>query len=92
VTTYICERFPTPVRASGYGIGYSLAVVIPAFSGAYMLGLQWIVPYVYTPAILIALAGVLMIAGALAGPETRDVELWTTRQQPRLDAAGAVRS
>ncbi len=92
VTTYICERFPTPVRASGYGIGYSLAVVIPAFSGAYMLGLQWIVPYVYTPAILIALAGVLMIVGALAGPETRDVELWTTRQQPPQGAAGTVRS
>jgi len=26
VTTYICERFPTHVRASGYGIGYSVAM------------------------------------------------------------------
>jgi hypothetical protein len=50
------------------------------------------VPYVYTPAILIALAGVLMIVGALAGPETRDVELWTTRLQPPQGAAGTVRS
>lgn len=75
VTTYICERFPTHVRASGYGIGYSLAVVIPAFSGAYMLAFQGIMPYAYTPVILIALAGVLMIIGALMGPETRDVEL-----------------
>jgi MFS family permease len=75
VSTYICERFPTHVRASGYGIGYSLAVIIPAFSGAYMLALQGIIPYAYTPVILLALAGALMIIGALMGPETRDVEL-----------------
>jgi MFS family permease len=75
VTTYICERFPTQVRASGYGIGYSLAVIIPAFSGAYMLVLQEIMPYVYTPVVLIALSGILIIVGALMGPETRDVEL-----------------
>ena len=75
VSTYICERFPTHVRASGYGIGYSLAVVIPAFSGAYMLALQGIMPFAYTPVILLGLAGVLMIIGALMGPETRDVEL-----------------
>jgi len=75
VTTYICERFPTHVRASGYGIGYSLAVVIPAFSGAYMLLLQGIMRYEYTPVVLIGLSGVLIIVGALIGPETRDVEL-----------------
>ena len=75
VTTYICERFPTHVRASGYGIGYSLAVIIPAFNGAYMLALQGIMPYAYTPVVLIALSGVLIIVGALMGPETRDVEL-----------------
>ena len=75
VTTYICERFPTQIRASGYGIGYSVAVIIPAFSGAYMLALQAMMPYVYTPVVLIALSGVLIIVGALMGPETRDVEL-----------------
>jgi MFS family permease len=75
VTTYICERFPTHVRASGYGIGYSLAVVIPAFAGAYLLLLRAFMPYAYTPVVLIALAGVLMVVGALMGPETRDVEL-----------------
>ena len=32
-------------------------------------------PYVYTPVVLIALSGVLIIVGALMGPETRDVEL-----------------
>jgi MFS family permease len=75
VTTYICERFPTQIRASGYGIGYSLAVIIPAFSGAYLLALQTMMPYAYTPVVLIALSGVLIIVGALLGPETRDVDL-----------------
>jgi MFS family permease len=75
VTTYICERFPTHLRASGYGIGYSLAVIIPAFAGAYLLGLRVFMPYAYTPVVLIVLAGLLMIVGALMGPETRDVEL-----------------
>jgi MFS family permease len=75
VSTYVCERFPTNVRASGYGIGYSLAVIVPAFAGFYMLGLAQFMPYVYTPVVLLVLAGVLIILGALMGPETRDVEL-----------------
>lgn len=75
VTTYLCERFPTAVRASGYGIGYSVAVIVPAFAGFYMLVLQAFMPYVYTPLVLLGLGGILVIAGALIGPETRDVEL-----------------
>jgi len=75
VTTYLCERFPTNVRASGYGIGYSVAVVIPAFAGSYMLVLKAFMPYVYTPLVLLGLGAILTIAGALMGPETRDVEL-----------------
>ena len=68
------------LRASGYGIGYSLAVVIPSFSGAYLLVLRHFMPYALTPVVLIALAGVLLIAGALMGPETRDVELGAVEQ------------
>lgn len=75
VTTYLCERFPTNVRASGYGIGYSLAVIVPAFAGLYMLGLATFMPYVYTPVVLLGISGVLIIVGALMGPETRDAEL-----------------
>jgi hypothetical protein len=75
VTAYICERFPTHVRVSGYGIGYSLAVVIPSFSGVYLLWLAWAMPYLYTPPVLLVIAAVLMIIGALSGPETREVEL-----------------
>ena len=75
VTTYISERFPTHVRASGYGIGYSGAVVIPAFAGFYLLGLSSFMPYVFTPMVLLIVAGGLIMAGGLLGPETRDVEL-----------------
>jgi MFS family permease len=75
VTTYICERFPTHVRASGYGIGYSVAIVIPSFSGIYLLWLSHLMPYLMTPLVLLVIAPLLMIAGALKGPETRDVEL-----------------
>ncbi len=85
VTVYICERFPTYVRASGYGIGYSLAVVLPSFSGIYLLWLAHFMPYLYTPIVLLGLAGILMVIGALLGPETRDVEL----HLPDLGIAGA---
>jgi hypothetical protein len=75
VTTYINERFPTGVRASGYGIGYSLAAIIPSFFSFYLLGLARLMPYVYTPLVLIVLAGLLQIIGAWLGPETRHVDL-----------------
>ncbi|MGC8474716.1 MAG: MFS transporter [Acetobacteraceae bacterium] len=84
-TPYICERFPTQVRATGYGMGYSVAVVIPAFAGFYLLGLSKLMPYVYTPMVLLVLGGALMIVGALLGPETRQVEL----HRPDLGAAPA---
>jgi hypothetical protein len=77
VTTYISERFPTHIRASGYGIGYSAAVVIPAFTGFYMLGLGAVMPYVFAPLVLLGIAGVLMMTGGLMGPETRDVDMQT---------------
>ena len=75
VSTYISERFPTHIRASGYGIGYSAAVVIPAFTGIYLLGLATVMPYVFGPLVLLVIAGVLVITGALMGPETRDVDM-----------------
>ena len=75
VTTYISERFPTHVRASGYGIGYSAAVIIPAFAGFYLLWLSSFMPYVFTPMVLLMVAAASSWLGALLGPETRDVEL-----------------
>jgi hypothetical protein len=50
-------------------------VIIPAFAGAYLLALRHLMPYAYTPVVLITLSGILIVIGALTGPETRDVEL-----------------
>ena len=76
VTSYINERFPTSCRASGYGIGYSAATIIPAFSSFYMLGLKaWGVPYENTQLVIFALGGVLLLVGALLGPETKHVDI-----------------
>ena len=76
LAAYINERFHTSVRASGYGVGYSAATIIPAFSSFYMLGLKGMgVSYAYTGIVILAAGGVLLVAGALAGPETKDVDI-----------------
>lgn len=73
--TYITERFPTAVRSSGYAVGYSVAIILPALYSFYMLGLASVLPYVYTPVVLVVLGGLVMTAGAWLGPETKDVDL-----------------
>lgn len=76
VTSYINERFPTEVRASGFGIGYSLAVVIPSLVLFYLPGIAKLgIPYLYTPLVLMVLAGLFQVVGAVLGPETRDVDM-----------------
>jgi MFS family permease len=76
VTAYLSERFSTGVRASGYGVGYSAAILLPAFSSLYMLGLSRLgIPYRYTEVLILALGGLLTMIGALIGPETRDVDI-----------------
>jgi len=73
-TTYINERFQTSVRASGFGLGYSLAVIIPSFYGVYQAGLGSFMPVEYTGVPLMVIGGLLTLIGAAWGPETRDVD------------------
>lgn len=75
IVAYLCERFATNVRSSGYGIGYTLAVVIPSFYSAIMLELGKVMSYAYTPVALLVVAGVLTLVGARLGPETNAVSL-----------------
>jgi len=76
LAAYINERFHTSVRASGYGVGYSAETIIQAFSSLYMLGLTGLgVPYAYTELVILALGGVLLLTGALSGPETKHVDI-----------------
>lgn len=73
-TSYINERFQTGVRATGFGLGYSLAVIVPSFYAYFQAGLGTIMPFDYTVLPLLVLGGVLLAVGAAMGPETKDVD------------------
>jgi len=73
-TPYLAESFRTGIRSSGYGVSYSLATIIPGLYSLYMLGLGTLMPYAYTPIVLLALGGLFLSIGALAGQETKDVD------------------
>ncbi|MBV6755885.1 MFS transporter [Rhodococcus opacus] len=75
VTTYIIERFHTGIRSSGYGLGYTAAVILPAFYAFFQVALGTVMPFEFTPVVLLALGGVLIVLGAALGPETKDVDL-----------------
>jgi MFS family permease len=79
IVTYINERFATDVRATGFGIGFSLSVVIPSFYAFYMDWLSALMPLALTPVALLVVGGLIGTVGALIGPETRDVDFGTGR-------------
>ena len=64
------------VLVVAFGIGYSLAVVIPSLILFYLPAIAKLgIPYLYTPLVLMALGGLFQVLGALLGPETRDVDM-----------------
>jgi MFS family permease len=89
VSTYIIERFHVGVRSSGYGLGYTTAVIIPSFYAFYQAGLSEIMPYELTPLVLLCLGGLLIILGAALGPETRHVDLGA---KPAIADPGEIES
>lgn len=88
-TTYINERFHTGVRASGFGIGYSLAVIPPAFYAFYQAGLATFMPFKYTPLPLLVIGALLILIGALWGPETKDVDFHAEVEETTKDRSKA---
>jgi len=74
IVTYVNERFVTDVRATGFGVGFSLSVIIPSFYAFYMNWLSHIMPMRLTPVLLLAIGGVIGTIGAWMGPETKDVD------------------
>ncbi len=62
------------MRATGFGIGFSLSVIIPSFYAFYMNGLSTFMPFRLTPVLLLCLGGLIGTIGAAMGPETRDVD------------------
>lgn len=69
VGAYLAERFPVSVRSSGYGVGYSLSMVIPALYPFWLPGLQSTLGAGPAVAVVLAAASSLLIIGALLGPE-----------------------
>ena len=89
-TAYINERFQTGIRASAFGIGYSLAVVLPSLYAYYQAGLAAFMPFEYTVLVLLVIGALLMVVGAAWGPETKDVnfsEEQDVQQAPEADRA-----
>jgi MFS family permease len=80
VPSYFNERFPTAVRSSGWGIGYSTAVIIPSFTAFYIGGLDSFLPTGTGGATLWVFGCILVLIGMTLGPETRGVDLATVRR------------
>ena len=74
IITYINERFVTDIRATGFGIGFSLSVIIPSFYAFYMNWLGHLMPFRYTPVVLLVIGGLIGMIGAIIGPETKDID------------------
>jgi MFS family permease len=74
-TVYICERFRTSIRSSGFGLGYSLAIVIPSLYAVYQVGLRHLMPVALTVVLFPVLGGLLMLIGTALSPETKDVDM-----------------
>ncbi len=74
IVTYINERFVTDVRATGFGVGFSLSVIIPSLYAFYMNWLSAFMPLRMTSVALLCVGGIIGTIGALMGPETKDVD------------------
>lgn len=70
IAAYLTERFPTAVRSSGYGVVYSMSIVLPALYPYYLPPLQRTLGEQSAVALLLVTAGVLVATGAIIGPET----------------------
>lgn len=75
VIAYINERFATGVRATGFGIGYSLSIIAPSFYAFYLNWMSLAMPARFAPVVLMCIAGTISGLGAFFGPETKDVDL-----------------
>lgn len=80
IAAYLTERFPSSIRATGYGVAYSTALVVPAFYAFYLRQLGQLMPSQVAPAVLLALGAALISLGGFLGPETRDLDMRRTEQ------------
>jgi hypothetical protein len=84
IAAYLTERFPASIRSTGYGVGYSLALIAPAFYQFYLQRFDGVMPAHVAPAVLLVLAGALISFGGFLGPETKDVDMADDSTIPKL--------
>jgi MFS family permease len=75
ITAFLMELFPTSVRASGYGVAYSLPSIVPAFYAYYMVWMSGLMDYAYTPVVITAVGGVLLVVGGYVAKDRRHMHL-----------------
>ncbi len=68
VAAYLSERFPTGVRSTGYGMGYSLSLVLPALYPLYLPALEGLLGRQGAPTAMLLLGGALVVGAAFVGP------------------------
>ena len=76
VSAYLSERFPTEVRSTGYGMGYSLSLVLPALYPFYLPLIEPVLGRHGSVMGMVALGGALVVLGAALGPRLapKDIE------------------
>jgi MFS family permease len=84
IAAYLTERFPASIRSTGYGVGYSLALIAPAFYQFYLQRFDGVLPAHLAPAVLLVVAGGLIAIGGFFGPETKDVDMADDSTVPAL--------
>lgn len=75
ISAYLSERFPTALRSTGYGAGYSLSLVLPALYPFYVPALAPLLGRHGGVMVLVVLGGVLVVVGAALGPRLSPREL-----------------
>lgn len=75
VAAYLSERFPTEVRSTGYGMGYSLSLVVPALYPFYLPLIEPVLGRHGSVMVLVGLGGLLLALGAALGPRLAPKDL-----------------
>lgn len=75
ISAYLSERFPTEVRSTGYGMGYSLSLILPALYPFYLPGLEGVFGHLGAVLVLVVLGGLLVVLGAVLGPRLSGADI-----------------
>ena len=75
ISAYLSERFPTEVRSTGYGMGYSLSLILPALYPFYLPGLERVFGHLGAVLVLVVLGGLLVVLGAALGPRLSGADI-----------------